>query len=129
MSPRESPLSQPKTRIVGFDINQDDRVVPSSCFHQGKTVDTNESPTSILESLPGESLNQTSFASSESKLSITSSSRHSSSGTLSQMSDVESPPKSFLAEELRRHASMNLDNAALDDQVKKALPRLKIERN
>lgn len=129
MSFRESPRSEPKTRIVGFDINHDDRVADLPSAHQGKAVDDhNESPTSILELLPAESPNQASFASSQSKLSLTSSSRECSSGLLSNMGDGESPPKSHLAEELRRHASMNLDNSMLDEQVKQALPRLKVER-
>ncbi len=132
MSPRESPLSGPKTRIVGFDINHDDRhgcaADPPSIL-QGKAVDNNESPTSILELSPTELPNEASFVSSQSKVSLNSSSREGSSGMLSTMGDGESPPKSHLAEELRRHASTNLDNSVLDEQVKQSLPRLKVERN
>lgn len=129
MSPRESPLSGPKTRIVGFDITHDDRIHGRPSIHQGKAVDNNESPTSILELSSTESPNEASFVSSQSKLSLISSSREGSSGILSNLGDSESPPKSHLAEELRRHASTNLDNAVLDEQVKLSLPRLKVERN
>ena len=149
MSQRESPLSQPATRIVGFDISHDDvrsRVVANSgnngnsgnSGNNGNSKDMhNESPTSILEpSLTPrglhESPTQASMASSQSKLSLYSSS---SSGALMSQdatgANDESPPKSYLAEELKRHASLNLDNGSDDHDrhVKRGLPRLKIQRN
>ena len=152
MSQRESPLSQPATRIVGFDISHDDarsRVVANSGNsgnsgnngnngNNGNSKDMhNESPTSILEpSLTPrglhESPTQASMASSQSKLSLYSSS---SSGALMSQdatgANDESPPKSYLAEELKRHASLNLDNGSddHDHHVKRGLPRLKIQRN
>jgi len=143
MSQRESPLSQPATRIVGFDISHDDvrsRVVANSgnIGNIGNSKDMhNESPTSILEPPPTprglhESSTQASMASSQSKLSLYSS--PSSGASMSQDAtgaNDESPPKSYLAEELKRHASLNLDNGSNDNDhhLKRRLPRLKIQRN
>jgi hypothetical protein len=145
MSPlsSESPLSGPKTRIVGFDINHDERerererereepraaLAGPTSVHERKAVVHNESPTSILEVSSTESPSQASLVSSDSKISLTPSSREDSSATLSNLGYGESPPKSHLAEELKRHASLNLDNAVLDAHVKQALPRLKTQRN
>lgn len=138
MSQRGSPAHhEPATRIVGFDISHDDRVAkaakdPKVALDADRAVPDNESPTSVLElsQLPAgpsslnESPTQASLVSSQSKASLSSSS---SSAMISHYGD-ESPPKSHLAEELRRHASLSLDNAS-DDHVRKGLPRLKIQRN
>ncbi|MEO2192487.1 MAG: hypothetical protein ABGY24_08590, partial [bacterium] len=81
MSPlsSESPLSGPKTRIVGFDINHDERarerereepraaLAGPTSVHERKAVVHNESPTSILEVSSTESPSQASLVSSDSK--------------------------------------------------------------
>jgi hypothetical protein len=111
----------PARRIVGFDISQDNVMM-------GKAVD-NESPTSILElGVSPSAVTGASMAPSESKGSLVSSS---SSTVLSrwQVEGDRSPPKSYLAEELKRHSSRDLDETVLDDHVKRGLPRLKIQRS